>query len=114
MAQLGRSLNLTDEELATAGKLLTEFLRSYESSIETRPVMPKLDRAQLSQLLAEPFPETGIGVESLFHEIEHTVVPSCTAIAHPRFLAYVLGPPNGISPYAEAIAAALNQNCNFW
>jgi hypothetical protein len=25
-----------------------------------------------------------------------------------------LPPPNGIAPFAEGIAAALNQNCNFW
>lgn len=42
------------------------------------------------------------------------MAPNSTAIAHPRFLAYVLPPPNGIAPFAEAIAAALNQNCNFW
>jgi len=73
-----------------------------------------LDRNQLSELLAAPFPEEGIGVESLFRDIQEKVLPNCTATAHRRFLAYVLGTPNGIAPFAEAVAAALNQNCNFW
>jgi aromatic-L-amino-acid decarboxylase len=73
-----------------------------------------LDRNQLSDLFATPFPDVGIGVELLFRDIQEKVVPNCTTVAHRRFLAYVLGPPNGIAPYAEAIAAALNQNCNFW
>ncbi|HZS07859.1 MAG TPA: pyridoxal-dependent decarboxylase [Blastocatellia bacterium] len=107
-------LNLTDREIEHAGKLLTEFLRSYEKSLTARPVLPPLDRATLSELLLRPFPEDGIGIDQLFLEITGKVVPNSTAIAHPRFLAYVLGPPNGIAPFAEAMAATLNQNCNQW
>ena len=108
------ALNLSDVDLARAGELLTDLLRRFEKSLGTRPVMPRLDRYQLSELLTEPFPETGLGVGSLFQQIEAKVLPNSTIVAHPRFLAYVLGPPNGIAPFAEAIAAALNQNCNFW
>jgi len=109
-----RALSLSDRELSTAGNLLTEFLRAFEESLDGRRVMPVLDRDQLSELFATPFPELGMGVESLFREIHEKVLPNCTTVAHRRFLAYVLGPPNGIAPYAEAMAAALNQNCNFW
>jgi len=107
-------LNLSDSEIARGGELLTAFLRELEQSPATRPVFPKLDRPALSKLLEQPFPEDGIGIDRLFQEIASEVVPNSTAIAHPRFLAYVLPPPNGIAPFAEAIAAALNQNCNFW
>ncbi len=62
----------------------------------------------------QPFPEDGIGDEPLFRMIAEKIAPNSTTIAHPRFLAYVLPPPNGIAPFAESIAAALNQNCNFW
>ena len=108
------TLNLSDRELERAGTLLTDFLRSYERSIPAPSVLPALDRDVLSELLLEPFPETGIGVDQLFRAITEKIVPNSTAIAHPRFLAYVLGPSNGIAPFADAIAAALNQNCNFW
>jgi aromatic-L-amino-acid/L-tryptophan decarboxylase len=53
-------------------------------------------------------------VERLFCLITDQIAPNSTTIAHPRFLAYVLPPPNGIAPFAESVAAALNQNCNFW
>lgn len=108
------TLNLSDHELERAGTLLTDFLRSYERAIPASSVLPSLDRKVLSDLLQDPFPESGIGVERLFRAITEKIVPNSTAIAHPRFLAYVLGPPNGIAPFAEAIAATLNQNCNFW
>ena len=69
-------LSLSNRELATAGNLLTEFLRAISRG-------------------------------------GHRGRIACTTIAHRRNLAYVLGPPNGIAPYAEAVAAALNRNCNF-
>jgi aromatic-L-amino-acid/L-tryptophan decarboxylase len=109
-----RNLALDDRERAVAGRLLADFLDGYELAIPAPRIVPDVDREALSALLEAPFPEEGVGVERLFAEIENTVVPNSTAIAHPRFLAYVQGPPNGIAPYVEAIAAALNQNCNFW
>jgi len=109
-----RPLSLTDAELAMAGNLLSEFLRSFERTLNDRRVMPALDRGRLAELFDRPFPERGIGVERLFQEIGESVLPNSTTVPHPRFLAYVLGPPNGIAPFAEAMAAALNQNCNFW
>jgi len=110
----GPKLNLSDRDIERAGELLTKFLRSHEKSIPTQFILPPLDRTDLSEILMQPFPENGIGIDQLFQEITEKVVPNSTAIAHPRFLAYVLGPPNGIAPFAEAVASALNQNCNFW
>lgn len=107
-------LHLTASQIARGGELLTALLSDLEQSLPQRAVFPELDRAVLSRLFEQPFPQEGIGVDRLFHEISTEVVPNSTAIAHPRFLAYVLPPPNGIAPFAEAIAAALNQNCNFW
>ena len=86
-----RTLSLSDHELATAGNLLTEFLRSFERSLDDRRVMPVFDRNQLSELFAMPFPDVGIGIELLFRDIQEKVLPNCTTVAHRRFLA-LLGP----------------------
>lgn len=107
-------LNLSDVAIQRAGELLTEFLRGYEKSLPDRAVFPPFGRAVLTDLFAQPFPNDGLGVDRLFQLIEEQVVPNSTAMAHPRYLAYVLGTPNGIAPFADAIATALNQNCNFW
>ena len=108
------TLNFSDSDMIHAGELLMQFLRSYENSIPAPHILPPLDRDALNQIFEEPFPAHGKGIDRLFQEITEKVVPNSTAIAHPRFLAYVQGPPNGIAPFAEAIAATLNQNCNFW
>jgi glutamate/tyrosine decarboxylase-like PLP-dependent enzyme len=106
-------LLLTDDERDRAGARLVALLDGYERGLPKADVLPALDRARLAELLATPMPERGIGVDALFDRWEDTILPNSTTVAHPRFLAYVLGPPNGIAPYAEAVAAAINQNCNF-
>src|SRR5207245_4192532 len=63
------ALNLSDVDLARAGELLTDLLRRFEKSLGTRPVMPRLDRYQLSELLTEPLPETVLVVASFFQPI---------------------------------------------
>ncbi|WP_205671774.1 pyridoxal-dependent decarboxylase, partial [Amycolatopsis sp. CFH S0740] len=110
----GTSLILNSAERTRAAELLARFTDSYENSLTSRPIAPDADRETLAKLLAEPFPEEGLGVEAFFADVVDRIVPYTTTIAHPRFLAYVQGPPNGIGAYAEAIAAVLNQNCNLW
>ncbi|MGW4394508.1 pyridoxal phosphate-dependent decarboxylase family protein [Amycolatopsis nivea] len=107
-------LVLSPAERARAADALARFVDSYEESLPTRPILPDVDRDTLAKLLAEPFPAEGIGVEGFFADLRDRIAPHSTTIAHPRFLAYVQGPPNGIAPYADAITAVLNQNCNFW
>ncbi|MFD9704490.1 pyridoxal phosphate-dependent decarboxylase family protein [Lentzea sp. NPDC059081] len=107
-------LLLTDDERDRAGARLLALLDGYERGLPKAEILPEPDRAKLAGLLATPMPEQGVGVDALFDRWEDTILPSSTTVAHPRFLAYVLGPPNGIAPYAEAVAAAINQNCNFW
>jgi aromatic-L-amino-acid decarboxylase len=111
---MSRSLYLTSTEIELGGRLLTELLVDYERSLAGRPVVPPIDREVLVALREEPFPEDGVGIARLFEDIRDRVIAGSTATAHPRFLAYVLGPPNGVAPFADAIAATLNQNCNFW
>jgi Glutamate decarboxylase and related PLP-dependent proteins len=107
-------LNFTPAGIERVAMSLSSLLASYEESLPERPVFPRLDRDTLANLLREPFSEEGRGVDGLFDRIRAIVIPNSTAIAHPRFLGYVLGPSNGLAPFADAVAAALNQNCNFW
>jgi aromatic-L-amino-acid decarboxylase len=107
-------LALTPEDRARAGELLLTLLDDYERGLPTAPLVPEFDAEALTDLLSAPISRTGIGVEGVFAEIRDKIIANSTALASPRFLAYVSGPPNGIAPYAEAIAATINQNCNFW
>jgi aromatic-L-amino-acid/L-tryptophan decarboxylase len=107
-------LSLNEEQREAAGRFLTAFVDDYERSIPQRPIFPAIDREVLAALLTTPFPDKGIGVEGFFRAINEKILPNTTTLCHPRFLAFVSGPGNGIVPYADAIAATVNQNCVAW
>ena len=90
------------------------LLDDHERSIPHRAIFPAIDREALSGLLTTLLPDQGIGVEDLFRAISQKILPNTTTLSHPRFLAFVGGPGNGIAPYADAIATAVNQNCAAW
>jgi aromatic-L-amino-acid/L-tryptophan decarboxylase len=108
------NLLYTAEQDARAAALTGGFIRRYADTVADRPVYPEIDREALRALMREPLPEEGRSLDELFAELDAVVVPNSTQTAHPRFLPYVQPSPNGVSPYAEAVAAALNQNCNLW
>ncbi len=107
-------LLFTQTEHQVASQLTAQFIEDYLSSVEERPVYPVIDRPALRDLMSQPLVMGSRTLEELFAELDLVVVPNATHTAHPRFLSYVMPTPNGISPFAEAVAATLNQNCNLW
>ncbi len=107
-------LLLSADEIRDAAKRLGETLAAYQSSLTERPVFPTLDRNFIRRILDEPLPENGKPWTELFDEFHNEIVPNSTQIAHPRYLAYVLASPHGLSPFADALVAALNQGCSLW
>ncbi|MBY0503553.1 MAG: hypothetical protein K2X03_06580 [Bryobacteraceae bacterium] len=108
------SLLFTQEQHDQAAALLASFSQRYLASLDSLPVYPPLDRPALRGLKEQPLPRAGQPLEALFEELERVVVPNSTHTAHPRFLPYVQPSPNALSPYADHVAATLNQNCNLW
>ena len=107
-------LLLTPDQIREAARRLGEILAEYEASLAERAVLPELDRAAIRQILAEPWPEAGRPIGALFDEFAEVIVPNSAHIAHPRYLAYVLASPHGLSPFAEALVATLNQSGSIW
>ena len=107
-------LLFTPEQAAHAASLTGAFIDRYLQTVDQRPVFPIVDRDALRAIMDAPLPELGTSVDTLFAELDSVVVPNSTHTAHPRFLSYVMPSPNGLSPYAEAATAALNQNCGLW
>ena len=107
-------LILTPDQIRAASARMAEILVGYETSLADRAVLPELDRGALRQILDEPWPEQGRAIDELFDEFTDVIIPNSAHIAHPRYLAYVLASPHGLSPFAEALSAALNQNASIW
>lgn len=108
------NLLFTDEEHAHAAELTRQFATNYHASLADRPVFPNIDRAALQNIMAAPLPQTPQSIDALFEELNAVIVQNSTHTAHSRFLPYVQPTPNALSPYAENVAAVINQNCNLW
>jgi glutamate/tyrosine decarboxylase-like PLP-dependent enzyme len=107
-------LLFTPDQHREAASRVAAFVERYHATLVDRAVYPQLDRAALRALKETPLPRDGEPLESLFEELERVIAANSTHTAHPRFLPYVQPSPNGISPYADHVAAVLNQNCNLW
>ena len=107
-------LLFTDDKMEQAGRLTSAFCTNYLSTVSDRPIFQAPDRQALRAIIHSSIPREGVCLEALFEELENVIVPNSTHTAHPRFLPYVQPTPNGISPYAEAVTATINQNCNLW
>lgn len=107
-------LLFTAEQHQHATALLARFSQRYLDTLDQRPVHPRVERDALRALMQAPLPRQGQSLDALFTELERVVVPQCTHTAHPRFLPYVQPSPNALSPYADHVAAVINQNCNLW
>ena len=107
-------LLFTPEQHDEASARLADFTRRYLATVDQRPVHPPVDRVALRGLKQAPMPREGQSLDTLFEELEQVIVPNSTHTAHPRFLPYVQPSPNALSPYADHVAAVINQNCNLW
>ena len=109
-----QTLLYDQQEHKRAAELTSDFCARYLAGVADRPVFPQIDRVALRGVIEAPLPRTGLPLEALFDEFERIIVPNSTHTAHPRFLPYVQPSPNAVSPYAEQVAATVNQNCNLW
>jgi aromatic-L-amino-acid/L-tryptophan decarboxylase len=109
-----KDLCYTPDEIRSAVHLLGEVAATYEADLADRSVLPQIDRKVITSIIEEPFPAIGRPFEDLIQEFANLIIPNSTQITHPRFLAYVLPSPNGVSPFADFLASMLNQNCNLW
>jgi glutamate/tyrosine decarboxylase-like PLP-dependent enzyme len=111
---VSQELLLKEDEIREAARLLGEAIADYQATLPERPVFPSLDRGLIRRILDEPLPEKGRPWPELFREFRDEIVPNSTQIGHPRYIAYVLASPHGLSAFSDALIATLNQGCSIW
>jgi aromatic-L-amino-acid decarboxylase len=88
---------------------VAEIACRYTNTISQNPVVPQTTYADLYTLLDEKLPRESTAIEQLFAEIDENVIPNCTKIGHPRFLAWLLTSPSPAGTLGEMLNVALNQ-----
>lgn len=71
-----RRLNLDEGEIRSAGVHLLRLLQDIERSSSEQRVVPRLDRAALSNLVSEPFPDQSIGIDRRSMRSRHLATSS--------------------------------------
>lgn len=82
-------LNLDMEQLDDAFNAIQALILNYRHNLYDEPVYPELDYHDLQRQLTTDLPMTGTDYPDILSEIEQLVIPGCTKVGHPRFLAWM-------------------------
>ncbi|HET6670575.1 MAG TPA: aminotransferase class V-fold PLP-dependent enzyme [Pyrinomonadaceae bacterium] len=96
------------------GRAVTSIIADFVASLDTRRVASAATPAELEKLFAEPIPENGIGLDEILTRFRIDVAPHAMAVPSPRYFGQFNPTPLPIGVWADALAAALNQNAGAW
>ncbi|HEY0004354.1 MAG TPA: aminotransferase class V-fold PLP-dependent enzyme [Pyrinomonadaceae bacterium] len=105
------SLSAEHERL---GRAVTKLISDYTRSLDQRPVTSRATPAELEKLFDEPLPLAGMETEALLERVRRDVIPHAMQIPSPRYYGLFNPTPLPIGVWADALAAALNQNLAAW
>lgn len=102
------------EQHERLGRAVTSIITDFAASLETRRVASEATPADLEKLFAEPLPENGIGLDEILTRVRTDVTPHAMTVPSPRYFGQFNPTPLPIGVWADALAAALNQNAGAW
>lgn len=102
------------EEMRRLGYLAVDRTVAHLADLDSQRVVTPPDPHALSELLAEPLPRKGLGLEDSMQRFFETILPRATFVNHPRFFAYIPGPGSFVGAIGEWIAAATNLFTGSW
>jgi len=105
---------MPDEEFRRYGHQLIEWVADYLSTIDEKPVLPKVRPGQIKDSIDPDAPQRGEPMEAILDDLEKLILPGITHWNHPSFHAYfaITGSKPGI--LGELLIAALNVNGMLW
>lgn len=102
------------EQHERLGRAVTSIIADFAASLDSRRVASEATPADLQKLFAEPLPENGIGLDEILTRFRNDVAPHAMTVPSPRYFGQFNPTPLPIGVWADALAAALNQNAGAW
>ena len=96
------------------GRIVTEILVAYASTLESRKVTSDATPQNLERLFDESLPETGIAAREIFERYEQDVMAHAMQVPSPRYFGQFNPTPLPIGVWADALTSSLNQNAGAW
>jgi glutamate/tyrosine decarboxylase-like PLP-dependent enzyme len=102
------------DDVLALGEASTRWIAAHFAALRHLPVIPDTTPAQSFARFAEPLPETPTPWPELLRRFEREIVPASFHLPSPRYFGLMNPTPLPIAVFAEALAAALNQNVGAW
>jgi len=96
------------EEIRRIGHRVVDLVADHIAGLPGTPVFRPFPNAMAREMLAELLPATGESADAIVDRIAEQVMPFPFGNGHPRFAAWVNGPPVVLSVLIETLAAALD------
>jgi aromatic-L-amino-acid decarboxylase len=97
------------------GRAATEIVAGFVRALEDAPVCSTATPGELERLFDEPLPrDGGADAAHLFARFTRDIVPHSMKIPSPRYFGLFNPTPLAVGVWADALAAAINQNQAVW
>ena len=98
------------QEFRRSGHHLIDLLANYLENIESRPLFPDVEPAELYRMFDEPLPRRGNALDDVVREVEEKLIPYSTHVGHPGYMGLITPSPTPVGILGDLICSALNQN----
>jgi aromatic-L-amino-acid decarboxylase len=95
------------DEMRGLGHRMLDDMMDYLSSVRERPVWQPVP-AEVKSRFSLPLPLEPSGLESVYEDFKHQILPYPTGNIHPRFWGWVMGTGTPLAMLAEMLAAGMN------
>jgi len=102
------------DDVRALGDAVSAWIARHFADIRSLPIIPETTPAETLARFAEPVPEGPAEWRSLLERFEREVVPRSFHLPSPRYFGLMNPTPLPVAVFAEALAAALNQNVAAW
>ena len=98
------------EEFRRIGHTVIDQLAEYFDSVDSKPVFPSVEPADIAELFSGPPPTEGRSSDQVLAELDEKLYPYCTHTGSGGYMGLITASPLPIGVIGDLIASALNQN----
>ena len=102
------------DDVRALGRAAADWIARHYGNLSRLPVVPDTTPAATFAQFAQPLPEAPTPWPALLERFEREIVPNSFHLPSPRYFGLMNPTPLPIAVFAEAMAAALNQNVGAW
>jgi aromatic-L-amino-acid decarboxylase len=96
------------------GQAVTKIISDYARELDSLPVTSDATPGELEKIFDEPLPVNGMSADEILTRFEQDIAPHAMQIPSPRYYGLFNPTPLPIAVWADALAAAINQNGAAW